>query len=109
MALKLDLILDNGIQITDAYCKIIEYTHLRPIGQNESLRFTVAIFKDEDARLSQKPEVSQFIHTCSGDNVTIYFSEEVLNDDGKTVITQAYSWLKTLPMYSSAVDVVDTK
>ena len=106
MALIKNIILDSGIELPEAYIKIISVTYIA--GYHVVVH--LAIFKDKDARLTDKAEILKNKHNC----ITIaefeqFFSIDVLNQENKNILSQAYEWLKTLPIYQDVIDDFDQK
>lgn len=109
MALTKEIILENGITLSNAYIKIESLQFYNKVGEISFVDLTVSIFKDEDARIDRRPEVLQINHRCSGETFESYFSLDILNQEGFNMISQGYSWLKTLSFYVGAVDSQDSK
>jgi methyl coenzyme M reductase beta subunit len=65
----------------------------------------VLIFKDLSAYNYGLPEVIDVGLIVSDSDSSTYFSESILDGEGKTSLTQAYIWLKTLPQYASLIEV----
>jgi len=104
MALQGSLTLDNGITLSQAYLVVLNINSNYVVNDNKVI-ISIAIFKDASAYSAGKPEVSMMTHTCSGSSFTTYFDEAVLDDLGKTSLTQAYVWLATLSAYSGMTSV----
>jgi len=109
MALIKQIELDNGIILTDAYIKIETFSFYNKSGDNSYALIEVNIFKDQQARLDGKPEVSKFIYKCTDPNFSLYFSLSALNNVDVNMISQSYEWLKTMNTYSGATDAHDSK
>lgn len=109
MALQLDLTLENGINIPEAYIKIVECQYICPLDATKKMRIIINVYKDVDARFSFKPEVVQFIHECLEEEFDTYFDEIVLSQLDTNILTQSYKWLKTLSIYGSAINILDIK
>lgn len=101
MGLQKNITLSNGINLPEAYIKIRSFS----VVPNESLDVSVSIYKDLSARESGKMSVTEFQHSCTKNEYFQYFTEDIEKELGKTIISQVYLWLKTLPFYESAVDV----
>jgi hypothetical protein len=86
MLLTTSLLLDNGIELNNSFAMIssclIKYSN--PL----SLIISVNIFKDYKIYLLEKPEVIQLTYTITNPIYDQYFSEELLNLDSKTVLSQ---------------------
>ena len=104
MALQGALTLDNGIELSSAYLVILSINSTFTLNDN-SVIVNIAIFKDAAAYAAEKPEIEQFSHKCSDGDFTTYFSEAVLDDLGKTTLTQAYLWLRSFAPYTAMTEV----
>ena len=109
MALIKQIELDNGIILTEAYIKVSSVIFYNKANDNSYVKIDVNIFKDQQARIDAKPEVTKFIYKISDPKFTEYFSISVLNVINKNIISQAYIYLKTLNTFSGATDVSDSK
>ena len=106
MALIKNLTLDSGIELTEAYIKIISVTYIS--GYHTVIH--LAIFKDKNARINNKAEIIKIKHNCTSiEEFNQFFSIEVLNETDKNILSQAYEWLKTLTPYQDAIDDFDMK
>lgn len=85
MALQLSKTTNSGINVADAYCRVV---NPRIIGKTH-INFNAAFYIDA---LMQTP-FHEDVHLCDYDI------------NGSNPHTQAYDYLKSLPDYSSAVDV----
>lgn len=101
MGLQKNITLDNGINLPEAYMKIVSVS----ITPNIGITLNVSVFKDFSARQLGKPSVIEFQHSCIGSEYFDYFAEGILLQLNKSVLSQAYMWLKTLPFYSSSIDI----
>lgn len=103
MALQKSLSFDNGISLPSAYISIYSITieYINP----KSVLVKVMIHKDLSTYNNGSPEYITMEHKCSGSDFTTYFAETVLDDSGKTLLTQGYVWLLSLSMYSGAIEV----
>ena len=99
MGLTKQIELDTGIILPNAYIKIISCTYIHRY--HTSIK--VAIYKDINAFVDGKKEITSFSHICTTDFVE-YFSLVTLNQKDKNIISQSYEWLKTLDFYNGAVD-----
>ena len=104
MGLQKDITLDSGINLPEAYIKISSIVYVN----NYHVTVKVSIFKDKNARETNKQEIVKFQHLCVDDFYT-YFSDDILKEDGKSLISNGYEWLKTLDFYKNAEDVTDIK
>ena len=104
MALQGSMTFDNGITLSSAYLKVIEVCLKYGVNDN-SAGIGVLIYKDKAAHDDGLPEVIEINHVVDDGNFKTYFSEAVLGEVGKTSLSQAYVYLKTLPQYSSLTEV----
>lgn len=109
MALIKQIELDNGIILTDAYIKISSIDFYNKVNDNSYVKIYVNIFKDQQARIDGKPEVTKFTYKISDPKFTEYFSLSVLNELNKNIVSQSYTYLKTLNTFSGATDILDSK
>jgi hypothetical protein len=101
MGMQKNITLDNTINMPEAYIKIGSFLMV----PNSHIVINVNIYKDFAARQANKPTVVDFSHTCNGAQYFEYFSPSVMLQEGKCMLSQAYLWLKTLPFYSTAIDI----
>lgn len=104
MALQGALTLDNGIVLSAAYLVILSIDSYFVVNDN-NVTVNIAIFKDATAYAAGKPEVETYSHKCSDGDFTAYFSEAILDDLGKTTLTQAYLWLRSFAPYTAMTEV----
>lgn len=103
MALQLNMTLDNGINLPEAYLKISKMTF--GFSDVESLELTLNVYKDQEAFSAGKSEVLQLMYRCSGSIYNIYFSESVLNVENRNIVSGAYEWLLTMEQFFDAEEV----
>lgn len=104
MALQGSLTLDSGISISSAYLVVLGIFS-NYITDDNFVSINIAIFKDAASYAGGLPEVMSLCHKCVGTDFTTYFSEAILDDLGKTSLSQSYTWLRTLPAYSGMTEV----
>ena len=109
MALQKYIELDSGVILENAYIRISTIYFYNRIGDNSYVQIDVTVHKDLQARLDEKPEVTKFTYKCAEPAFTNYFSLTALNVANVNLISQAYNWLKTMSLYSVAVDIHDSK
>ena len=103
MALSMSLKLDNGVELSQAYAKISQLVF--NYKDSSSLVLELCVFKDSTAYSDGLPEVIKFLYKCTGTTFDMYFSEPALSPDMATNLSNAYTWLKSMPQYTSAEDV----
>jgi len=104
MALTKEILLDNGVYMENAYIRILNITNIN--GSRADIK--VDIYMNKAISDDDKPSVVQFTHICSTEYLT-FFAYDVLNQAGVNIISQGYEYLKTLPFYEDAEDVMDVK
>ena len=104
MGLKKDITLDSGINLPEAYIKIVSCVFVMGYHVNIS----VNIYKDYAARNDKKSPVASFRHVCTTDYYK-YFGIDVLNKENVNIIGQAYEWLKTQKFYDGAEEEITPK
>ena len=109
MALTKTIILNNGVELTNAYIKISKIEYDNHSTYSSTAIIHINIFKDKNARDTRKPEVTKCVYKVGGDIFTTYFSLNVLSQDGINIISQAYEYLKTLNYFENAIDIIDDK
>lgn len=109
MAFQKRIELDNGIVLENAYVKIASMFYYNRLNETSYAEINVNIYKDQQARLDGKPEVTKFTHKCTDASFTSHFSIPILNAEGVNAVSQAYAWMKTMTLYSGAVDIQDAK
>lgn len=109
MALIKQIELDNGIILEEAYIKVSTIKYYNKANDNSYVKLDVNIFKNQQARIDGKPEVTKFIYKISDPKFTEYFSISILNALNKNIMSQAYIYLKTLNTFSGSTDVSDSK
>lgn len=109
MALQKQINLNSGVSLTDAYIKISSFEFSNKANDVSYVRLEVNIFKDKSARDDGRPEVTKFVHKIDNPAFTEYFSLSILNQENVNMISQAYNYLKTMAVYSGALDIQDDK
>ena len=104
MAIQGSITFGNGIILASAYLIVSEIYISYKLNDNYA-NVNVLIYKDSTSYINGKSEVLTLTHKCSDGDFTTYFDESVLDDSGKTALTQAYEWIKTLSQYSSWTEV----
>lgn len=102
MALQMDKKLDSGIDLPDAYYKIIMIDY-RPI-LNETY-ITLHMYKDDTARITNKPPVDDVVYSITGAEFSNIFNIDNMNAAGNNILKLSYDYLKTLPEFSGSIDV----
>jgi hypothetical protein len=103
MAMQMELALDNGIILSEAYLIISKMVFV--YSDTNSVEVHVSVYKDQTAFSNNKPEVLVFKHLCTGTTFDSYFSQTVMNVEDKNHLDNAYMWLLNLSEYSTAVEV----
>jgi hypothetical protein len=102
MALQQSLTLNNGIVLDSAYIRIFNIELNTTIVK--SIKISIAIYKDKSSFDEYKPEVLTLYHSCSSSDYETYFSESILNQLNKNIISQSYQYLKDV-IYITAIDI----
>jgi hypothetical protein len=105
MAIQAQIILDNGITLSEAYVVITEVDLLHLPSDSSTASIQVIVYKDVTTRNESKPEVISFKHYVTYDEFFVYFTHDILDEEGKNPFSQAYEYIKTLTMYDNATDV----
>lgn len=104
MAITKDLTLSSGVNLPNAYIRISMMT--MKVGISAEIK--AEIYKDQASRIDNKTPVATLSHLCI-DNFQTFFNFTVVNQEGVNGISQGYMFLKTLPFYQDATDVMDVK
>lgn len=83
----------TSYEVTADYNKV---EHVSAVG------IEVGLYSSQQARDAGCPSIEKFHYY---DVPSSYFDESVLKNDGVSMKTQAYTYLKTLEVYSGATDV----
>ncbi|MDD9148166.1 hypothetical protein OYT88_06345 [Sporolactobacillus sp. CQH2019] len=95
MALQLTITLPSGIIVPNAYVKIVGYQ-----GDKNQCQLRLAAFKDQASMQAGAPQID-------GYNRTEVFVP-TLSATAGDFITQGYNYIKTLPDFNGATDVLET-
>ena len=97
------------VQLPEAYHRIMACVW-RANGSKRVV-FHVNIYPDKIRRdngaqpMFNIPQVYELDSITDENAFSLYFSNEALSEAGKTIISQAYEYLKTLPEYSGSEDI----
>lgn len=105
MALVKNITLESGVNLPNAYIKVSEVIYYNYAYRTPYVDVIVSVFKDQAARESGKVEVFQFNHRTPSAVFTSYFTLDILSEEGINVISQAYTWMLTMDIYSGATTV----
>lgn len=86
MAIKSNIVLDNGLIINNAYLRIESFS-----GTEKSVSFVLNVYASSNAYDENKPPVTSF-------------SYRMEFDKDKNLFAQMYSYLRNLPEYENAVE-----
>lgn len=92
MGLQFNLVLANGLTAPGAYGRVDSV-----MGSKESLDFSFNVYSSRKAFIDKLPQVEQRMYT---------FTPSV-EDDAVNFIKQAYRYIKRLPDYVDAIDVLE--
>jgi hypothetical protein len=104
MALKGPMIFDTGLSLQNAYLVIYEIRKKYP-DDNRVCVIYFDVFRDRQAYSEKKMAITSTQIEVVGKDFDAYFTEKVLDDIGKTELTQAYEYLLTLNDYSKMTKV----
>lgn len=104
MAVLKNIITKSGIVINNSYIKVADYMELftNPETFEKVVRFTIDVWKDEETRRNF-PD-NKIKTKLENLNYEYSFTYNITSTDN--LITQAYCYLKTLPEWQDAVDVI---
>ena len=105
MALQSQVLLSSGISLDTAYIIITNICVYYRLNDIPKIDIVAVIYKDQQSRSDSRTEVGQYLHTATGSEFDTYFSETVLKEVGKSIMSQAYEYLKSLPTYQNVIDV----
>jgi len=100
MSLKGNVTVKGNLPVNDAYLKVsrVEITN----GSGAEVVCGVYVDEEENNK-GNLIEIKKY--SCSTDDFDLFFSEPVVKESGKSVISQAYEYLKSLNEFSGATDV----
>ena len=101
MGLRVVMTLASGVSLPDGYAVVIccNFKYINPI----SCSVKVNIYKDKDSYDLGRAEVIQLDYKCTQETFDSYFSEDVLIQDGISVLSQSYEFLKTFPQFTEYI------
>ena len=102
MSIQQNVTLDNGIIIPEAYI-IIGNININYIEQTVSI--TAVYYYNVSIYQSGFPEVITINYKCNSDEYGTYFSELILKQLNKSLLSQAESFLLNLPSFNGAVQI----
>lgn len=94
MALQMTIALPSGIIVQSAYIKIVGYQ-----GNKNQCQLSLAAFKDQASMQAGAPQID-------GYNLSEVFVP-TLSATAGDFITQGYNYIKTLPDFSGATNVIE--
>ncbi|MEK4721526.1 hypothetical protein NST66_29010 [Priestia sp. FSL W8-0524] len=92
MALNKSILLESGLEVTDAYHRIETYN-----GDKKELKFTLVSYLDKTAATEGKAALREETFSCPPN----------LADYSYNFIKQGYQYLKTLDQFKDAIDVLE--
>lgn len=101
MGLRVVITLANGISLPDGYAIVTQcnFNYINPV----ACSINVNIYKDKDSYDLGRIEVIQLTYKCDDKTYESYFDETVLVQDGISVLSQAYEFLKTFSQFTDYV------
>jgi hypothetical protein len=97
---KIDIMED--IPLYNVYCRI---NRLIINLERKVVDVAIGVYKSKPNCDRYTPPIKTFHHSCSGAEYKFFFSDDVLNQEGKEPTNQAYKWLKTFKPYSEMSEV----
>jgi len=94
MAIKKAVVLPSGVELPEAYHKVIAINNIRN-GTDNRVLYEVAVYKDSTARTANRGSVLQFTIPVTGDDTARFFGIDVLSVAGVNQVKQCYEHLKT--------------
>jgi len=107
MALVKHVYLDNGIELPEAYIKIVDVKFRNHPEESPYVEVVVNVYKDQESRNLLRKEVFSMVHICEGIFYDQFFDPSIMAEQGKNVFTQAYEFLKSLAYYVNSTDIID--
>jgi len=96
VAIQKNIIDVHGATHTAAYTRILSVFFMAGEYANIDIRiYHNAAARSKDDASAEKPPFYEKTLTMGGSDFTTYFAEGVLDDASKTLLTQAYAYLKT--------------
>ena len=68
----------------------------------------VSVYKDSAAKIASRGTLETLLYTVYGTDYDDNFSATVIDPSGMNTIKAAYEYLKPLPEYSGAVDILES-
>lgn len=103
MGLIKQINLDSGVVLTNGYSVIYQLVQ-NFYRVSPTLEIKVQTYLDKAAYDSNKLSVCSFSFIVKGQEYESYFSENQLKLLNKSLLSQAYEYLKTKSMYSGAIE-----
>lgn len=102
MALQIRFLSDFGIELSEAYARIESITIEQPRSGDAFLTVRVQVFAEPTAKEAGRQPVAN-INIDATDKLYTAFIHECVN--GAHPVNVVYNYLKTLPIFSGAIDV----
>jgi hypothetical protein len=103
MAIQMDLTLEAGEELPNAYLKIASMViNLKGMS---SVDIHMDVYKNEEDGNNLNDVKDSFLYNASGENFINWFALDIVSDPDTNHIRQAYLWLMTLPDYDGAIEV----
>jgi len=103
MGLQKEIQLDNGVTLENGYSVI------HKISQNilnNSIEIFVKVYYNKQMFDDKKPAViNEVKYNVKGYMYDLFFSDFELNKSDQTLLTQGYSYLKSLSIYNGAIEI----
>jgi|SRR6056297_641849 len=103
MGLQKEITFDNGMTLNDGYSVIYKLEqNIFPI---ESIEIIIRIYYNKQMFDDNRPAVDEMTYNVQGNDYDLFFSDFELNKSDQTLVTQAYSYLKSLSVYNGAIEI----